>query len=120
MLQVVFEDNFVFLVMEVANGGSGYDLVSSGKPVAEDRARYMFKQMVSAMDYCHNRKIYHRVRCRPARPAPAPTNARRGARNPVRKLRAEPGDRPHFARVQWCLPHGHGPSCASRPATHRT
>lgn len=60
LLDVVFEDEFVMLVMEMASGGSGYDLVATGVPLEEERARRLFKQMVSAMDYCHTRKIYHR------------------------------------------------------------
>ena len=113
MAQVVFEDNVVFLVMELVTGASCYDLVASGEPVAEDRARYMFKQMVSAMDYCHNRKIYHRVRWRP-RPCPRRRGAAPGCA--VCKSREAPGDHSHFVpatrpRAELCVAPGR---------THRT
>jgi serine/threonine protein kinase len=60
LLDIVFDDMRAMLIMEMADGGMLFDLVSAGTPLPEERARYLFKQMVSAMSYCHDKQIYHR------------------------------------------------------------
>ena len=60
LLDVVFDEGRAMLVMEMAGGGMLYNLVADGTSLPEDRARHFFKQMVSAMEYCHGEKIYHR------------------------------------------------------------
>ena len=60
LLDVVFDEMRAMLIMEMADGGMLFDLVSAGTPLPEERARYLFKQMVSAMSYCHSKDIYHR------------------------------------------------------------
>jgi serine/threonine protein kinase len=68
LLDVIFDQGRAMLVMEMANGGQLFDLVANGK-LPEDRARHFFAQMVSAMEYCHTEKIYHRVNALRRRPA---------------------------------------------------
>lgn len=61
LLDVVFEDDWVLLVIELAAGGSLFDEVAgTSEPVSENRARTFFHQMLSALEYCHDRQIYHR------------------------------------------------------------
>jgi serine/threonine protein kinase len=60
LLDVAFDDFRAMLIMEMADGGMLFDLVSAGTPLPEGRARYLFKQMVSAVSYCHDLQIYHR------------------------------------------------------------
>jgi serine/threonine protein kinase len=60
LLDVAFDDFRAMLIMEMAGGGTLFDLVSAGTPLPEGRARYLFKQMVSAVSYCHDLQIYHR------------------------------------------------------------
>ena len=60
LLDVAFDDSRAMLIMEMADGGTLFDLVSAGTPLPEGRARYLFKQMVSAVSYCHDLQIYHR------------------------------------------------------------
>lgn len=60
LLDIAFDDVRAMLVMEMADGGMLFDLVSAGTPLPEERVRHLFKQMVSAMTYCHEKKIYHR------------------------------------------------------------
>lgn len=60
LLDIVFDDIRAMLVLEMVDGGTLYDLVAAGTPLPEERVRHMFKQMVSAMTYCHEKKIYHR------------------------------------------------------------
>ena len=60
LLDIAFDEIRAMLVMEMAHGGMLFDLVSAGTPLPEERVRHLFKQMVSAMTYCHAKKIYHR------------------------------------------------------------
>eukprot|EP01046_Picozoa_sp_COSAG06_P007877 COSAG06_NODE_393_length_16329_cov_10.279791_2_plen_515_part_00 len=61
LLDVVFEDDWVLLVIELAAGGSLFEEVAGPpEPVSEDRARSFFQQMLSALEYCHDSHIYHR------------------------------------------------------------
>lgn len=52
LLEVVFDDVRAMLVMEMASDGQLYDLVATGTPLSEDRARKFFQQMVSALPDC--------------------------------------------------------------------
>ena len=61
LLDVIFEDDWVLLIIELAAGGSLYEEVATtATPVAEDAARGWFQQMMSALEYCHENRIYHR------------------------------------------------------------
>ena len=46
--------------MEYAAGGEMFDQISSNGPYNETEARALFRQLVSAVRYCHNRNIVHR------------------------------------------------------------
>lgn len=48
------------LVMEFAAGGELYDYLSERKVLAEDEARRVFRQISTAVYYCHKHKICHR------------------------------------------------------------
>jgi serine/threonine-protein kinase SRK2 len=58
-LNVVFEDDWVLLVVEYAAGGNLHSMCSES-PIPEDRARGLFQQMLAAAEYCNGREIYHR------------------------------------------------------------
>lgn len=61
LLDVIFEDDWVLLIIELAAGGSLYEEVATtAEPVSEDAARGWFQQMLSALEYCHENQIYHR------------------------------------------------------------
>ena len=53
---------YVIIVMELVNGGSLYGLLKrqEGRRLKEDEAKRVFKQVVEAIRYCHNRCITHR------------------------------------------------------------
>ena len=60
LYEVIETKNTVFLVMEYASGGELYDyLVVHGK-MKEREARAKFRQILSAVSYCHKKKIIHR------------------------------------------------------------
>ena len=48
------------LVMEFAAGGELYDYLSERKVLAEEEARRIFRQVATAIYYCHKHKICHR------------------------------------------------------------
>lgn len=48
------------LVMEFAAGGELYDYLSERKVLAEEEARRIFRQVSTAIYYCHKHKICHR------------------------------------------------------------
>lgn len=46
--------------MEYAAGGELYDYLSERKVLSEDEARRIFRQISTAVYYCHKHKICHR------------------------------------------------------------
>lgn len=48
------------LVMEFAAGGELYDYLSERKVLSEEEARRIFRQVATAVYYCHKHKICHR------------------------------------------------------------
>ncbi|XP_075236599.1 nuak family kinase 1 [Lycorma delicatula] len=57
----VFENREkMVLVMEYAAGGELYDYLSEKKVLTEDEARRIFRQIATAIYYCHKHKICHR------------------------------------------------------------
>lgn len=46
--------------MEFAAGGELYDYLSERKVLTEDEARRIFRQIATAVYYCHKHKICHR------------------------------------------------------------
>ncbi|XP_017039876.1 LOW QUALITY PROTEIN: serine-rich adhesin for platelets [Drosophila ficusphila] len=57
----VFENREkMVLVMEFAAGGELYDYLSERKVLAEEEARRIFRQVATAVYYCHKHKICHR------------------------------------------------------------
>ncbi|KAL1471609.1 hypothetical protein MTO96_039850 [Rhipicephalus appendiculatus] len=57
----VFENkDKIVLVMQYASGGELYDYVSERKELTSEEARRIFRQVASAVYYCHKNKICHR------------------------------------------------------------
>lgn len=50
----------VHFVLDLAAGGELFSLVDSDGRMSEDLARHYFRQLVSAVRYCHSRGVYHR------------------------------------------------------------
>ncbi|CAL8077395.1 unnamed protein product [Calicophoron daubneyi] len=60
LLEVIESERHLYLVMEYASGGEVFDyLVSHGK-MKEADARQKFRQIVSAVQYCHQKMVVHR------------------------------------------------------------
>lgn len=50
----------VHFVLDLAAGGELFSLVDASGRMTEDLARHYFRQLVSAVRYCHARGVYHR------------------------------------------------------------
>jgi len=67
LFQIILTDSHFCIVMEFAKGGDLFHYITKKiKPVSkyqamsEDEARYIFHQILSAVDYCHKRRVAHR------------------------------------------------------------
>ena len=57
-------DDIVYIVMEYASGGELFEYIVSNTRLKEREARIFFRQILSAVAYCH--RVQHRVPARPS------------------------------------------------------
>ena len=50
----------IYMVMEFVPGGELFDFIVSNGRLSEPRARTMFQQLVSGVEYCHQHMVVHR------------------------------------------------------------
>jgi tRNA A-37 threonylcarbamoyl transferase component Bud32 len=56
-----FEDeNYIFIVMEYINGGNLYSFIKKRMKLKEKMAKFIFKQIISAINYIHKHNIVHK------------------------------------------------------------
>ncbi|XP_074032661.1 MAP/microtubule affinity-regulating kinase 3-like [Leptinotarsa decemlineata] len=60
LFQIIETRNTLYLVMEYASGGDMCDYLARNGSMKEDEARGKFRQLVSAVQYCHQKGIVHR------------------------------------------------------------
>ncbi|KAI9175981.1 hypothetical protein H9P43_006345 [Blastocladiella emersonii ATCC 22665] len=60
LYEVIETKSTVFLVMEYSNGGELYDYLVVHGRMKEKEARAKFRQILSAVSYCHKKKVIHR------------------------------------------------------------
>lgn len=58
---MILDNGFrVYIVMEYAENGSLLDVIRKDQHIDETRGRRWFRQLVEAVDYCHERGVVHR------------------------------------------------------------
>lgn len=58
--EVMVSKSRVYLVMDLARGGDFFKMISEEGRLEEPVARKYFRQLVDAVDHCHQRGVYHR------------------------------------------------------------
>ncbi len=62
LYEVVDTPTKLYLILEFGDGGDMYDHIMKheGKGISEEKAKHYFRQIVSAIDYCHKLHVVHR------------------------------------------------------------
>lgn len=60
LYQVMETKNMLYIVMEYATKGEMFAHIDKFGKLSENEARNFFWQIISAVEYCHNRKVVHR------------------------------------------------------------
>lgn len=62
LYEVIDTQTKLYLILEYGDGGDMYDHIMKheGQGISEAKARHYFKQIVSAIDYCHKLHVVHR------------------------------------------------------------
>ncbi|KAJ3025828.1 UNVERIFIED_CONTAM: Protein kinase [Siphonaria sp. JEL0065] len=60
LLEVVDTKDYLYLILEYEEGGELFDYIVSKTVLPEQEARTMFRQLLSAIQYCHINGIVHR------------------------------------------------------------
>uniref|UniRef100_A0A3Q2IBF2 non-specific serine/threonine protein kinase n=1 Tax=Equus caballus TaxID=9796 RepID=A0A3Q2IBF2_HORSE len=60
LVEVMESEETVFIISEYVRGGNLLDHLMEHGPLTEEEARGWFRQLVSALQYCHRRGVIHR------------------------------------------------------------
>ena len=60
LYEVIDTPNQIFMVLEYASGGELFDYIVTHQRVKEREARRFFRQIISALQYCHSNMVIHR------------------------------------------------------------
>lgn len=58
--EVMATKSKIYFAMELVRGGELFSRVARAGRLREDDARHYFRQLISAVDFCHSRGVYHR------------------------------------------------------------
>ncbi|XP_076923212.1 CBL-interacting protein kinase 2-like [Bidens hawaiensis] len=59
LYEVMATKTKIYFILEYVKGGELFDKLSKGK-LKEEAAKIYFRQLISAIGFCHNRGVYHR------------------------------------------------------------
>jgi len=60
LYEVIYTPGDIYMVMEYVPGGELFDFIVSNGRLNENRARAMFQQLISGVEYCHQHMVVHR------------------------------------------------------------
>nr|XP_044624077.1 MAP/microtubule affinity-regulating kinase 3-like [Equus asinus] len=60
LVEVIESEETLFIISEYVRGGNLLDHLMKHGPLTEEEARGWFRQLVSALQYCHRRGVIHR------------------------------------------------------------
>mmetsp|Transcript_2999 Transcript_2999/g.9345 ORF Transcript_2999/g.9345 Transcript_2999/m.9345 type:complete len:494 (-) Transcript_2999:133-1614(-) len=60
LYEIIYTPTDIYMVMEYVPGGELFDFIVSNGRLSEQRARAMFQQLVSGVEYCHQHAVVHR------------------------------------------------------------
>lgn len=58
--EVMATKSKIYFAMELVRGGELFSKIAQSGRLREDAARSYFRQLISAVDFCHSRGVYHR------------------------------------------------------------
>ncbi|KAI8882021.1 kinase-like protein [Backusella circina FSU 941] len=58
--RVIQDNDYIYMVMELCDGGDLFDYVANGEPVSESSIKKLFSQILDAVQSMHNNGVYHR------------------------------------------------------------
>lgn len=60
LYEAIDRGTHVYMVIEYAAGGELWDYIENHGPIPQGRAKKLFHQVLSAVDYCHRQNVAHR------------------------------------------------------------
>ncbi|KAJ3680935.1 hypothetical protein LUZ60_015424 [Juncus effusus] len=60
LIDVMATKTKIYLVLEFARGGELFSKISAKGRLTEESARFLFRQLISAVAFCHSRGVFHR------------------------------------------------------------
>ncbi|KAI8800985.1 kinase-like domain-containing protein [Cladochytrium replicatum] len=60
VMDILENDTHIFMIMEYAHGGELFDYIVNRGKLSEKESRHFFRQILSAVGYCHMNSVIHR------------------------------------------------------------
>lgn len=60
LLEVIDTPDYIYLALEYSNHGELFTYINDKGALDENEARFFFRQLLAAVDYCHKHGVVHR------------------------------------------------------------